>query len=273
MEGRKALSSPELPFPDWTNRVTVSQDSLPTAAATPAGPVAIIGADEIRLVDRELLLEMRSGDAFGIGELTDAMGVTATAVRQRIERLLTGGLLDREKVVAGRGRPTYHYRLTQAGHRVAGADPTELANALWQVILEIEDPNLRTAMLQSVAEKLGRHYASALAVFRGTNHHSSPIDDSDKADSEGDDSLQIRLQQLAAIMSASQIATSVSQVDDLPVLDICACPYPTLTSDSNDREMCRLEEQMLSEALGRSIHLCSCRLDGDACCQFAVATP
>lgn len=43
---------------------------------------------EIRSVDRELLVAMRIGDAFGVGELTQTVGVTATAIRQRIERLL-----------------------------------------------------------------------------------------------------------------------------------------------------------------------------------------
>ena len=36
--------------------------------------------------------------------------------------------------------------------------------------------------------------------------------------------------------------------------------------------MCRLEEQMISEALGQPVHLSSCRLDGDACCQFSAVT-
>ena len=42
-----------------------------------------------------------------------------------------------------------------------------------------------------------------------------------------------------------------------------------MTDSSDDRSMCRLEEQMLSEALGQPVELSSCRLDGDACCQFA----
>ena len=52
---------------------------------------------------------MRGGEAWGVGELTELLGVTATAVRQRIERLLEMGLIEREKVVAGRGRPTFRY--------------------------------------------------------------------------------------------------------------------------------------------------------------------
>ena len=228
-----------------------------------SAPNATITTDEIRTVDRELLVVMRRGETFGIGELTEEMGVTATAVRQRIERLFAGGLLEREKVVAGRGRPTYQYKLTLAGHRVAGANPTEFADAMWRTILEVEDAQLRTSLLRSVASKLGQQYASALAAFDNDNTDQNLSDD---------DSLQIRLQQLSSLMSAQHIASSVSSDGDLPVLDICACPYPSLTDASGDRAMCKLEEQMLSEALGRPIHLSSCRLDGDSCCQFAATS-
>jgi hypothetical protein len=37
--------------------------------------------------------------------------------------------------------------------------------------------------------------------------------------------------------------------------------------------MCRLEEQMISEALGHEVQLSSCRLDGDSCCQFTAVQP
>lgn len=210
---------------------------------------------EIRSVDRELLVVMRTGDAFGVEGLTQALGVTATAIRQRIERLLGDGMIEREKVVGGRGRPTFQYRITSCGHQAAGANPSGLTNAMWRSILEIDDPELRSAMLGAVASKLGQHYADSLSAM---------------ADCD-DDSLQDRLQRLSSLMSSQQIASSVSCCNDLPVLDITACPYPSLTAEANDRAMCKLEEQMLSEALGSPVHLSSCRLDGDACCQFSAA--
>ena len=48
------------------------------------------GRVPIRSVDRELLLAMHAGELVGIGDLTAELKVTATAVRQRIERLLDG---------------------------------------------------------------------------------------------------------------------------------------------------------------------------------------
>lgn len=202
----------------------------------------------IRSVDSELLLAMGGGELVGIGELTEKLGVTATAVRQRIERLLERGLIDREKVVAGRGRPTFRYRINDRGRRINAADSIELAEAMWQELLSIEDAELRDKMLSRVAKRLGRQYASQL---------------DEKA------SLEERMRVLSRLMSSRRVSSDVISGGALPVLDINACPYPTLADGSDDHSMCRLEEQVLSEALGKPVHLSQCRLDGDECCQFS----
>ncbi|WP_286177696.1 helix-turn-helix transcriptional regulator [Rhodopirellula sp. JC639] len=204
----------------------------------------------IRSVDRELLLAMRSGELYGIGELTEELSVTATAVRQRIERLLGRGMIDREKVVAGRGRPTYRYRITEQGKRITAADSTELAEAMWQELLSIEDPELRTRMLRSVATRLGREYAAQL-------DETAPLEE--------------RMRVLSRLLKSRRVVSDVISAGELPVLDINACPYPTLADGSQDHSMCRLEEQVLSEALGKPVQLSQCRLDGDSCCQFSPA--
>ncbi len=209
---------------------------------------------ELRSVDRELLTAMRDGESFAVGELTEVLGVTATAVRQRTERLLKMGLIDREKVVAGRGRPTFRYRLTVTGHRDAGANPADLADAMWREILAVDDKAIRNQLVSAVATRLGQQFATQL-----------------EAD-QTKDSFEDRMHQLSEVMTARQMLTEVIHVGELPVLDICVCPFPTLTEVSDDRAMCRLEEQMISEALGQPVHLSSCRLDGDECCQFTAVT-
>ncbi|MCA9137502.1 MAG: winged helix DNA-binding protein [Planctomycetales bacterium] len=202
----------------------------------------------IRSVDRDLLVAMRGGELTGIGELTEQLKVTATAVRQRIDRLLERGLIERKKVVAGRGRPTYRYRITDQGRRANAADSTELAEAMWREMLSIEDPELRKRMLSSVATRLGREYASQL---------------DDTA------TLEERMRVLSRLLSTRRVSSDVISAGELPVLDINTCPYPTLADGGDDHSMCHLEEQVLSEALGKPVHLSQCRLDGDACCQFS----
>ena len=207
---------------------------------------------DVRSVDRELLDALRSGESMGIHELIERLGVTATAVRQRIERMLEGGLVEREKVVAGRGRPTYSYHLTLLGHRRAGADHAELADAMWHEILAIEDVELRKTLLDGIARRLGRRYRD-----QGGHRCES-------------DSLEDRMHSLSQVLAGHRIAADVVLRGNLPVLGFRACPHPDLASEADRRAMCHLEEQMLSEALGSEVHLQSCRLDGDHCCQFAA---
>jgi predicted ArsR family transcriptional regulator len=207
---------------------------------------------ELRSVDRELLTALRGGEAAGISELTEQLGVTATAVRQRVDRLLEMGLIEREKIVAGRGRPTFQYRLTVVGHRRAGANPADLADAMWREILMIDDSGVRQRILSSVAARLGRQFSVQV----------------NPAGENG--SFEERMQKLSEMLADRNIATEVSHSGRLPVLDFDVCPYPALIDASDDRAMCRLEEQMISEALGQPVHLSSCRLDGDTCCQFSA---
>ena len=221
---------------------------------------------DLRSVDRQLLLALRMGEAVGIGELTDALGVTATAVRQRLERLLEQGLIEREKLVAGRGRPTFRYRLTSAGYQRTGANPAELVDAMWREIVALPDDAIRRRLLESVAGRLGQRFAEELnQPTKGEENLATAIASS--ADEEAV-AFEQRVHKLSEVLKARQIDNEVSHDGELPVLDIGSCPYPSLTNVSDDRAMCRLEEKMFSEALGRPMHLSSCRLDGDTCCQF-----
>lgn len=213
-------------------------------------------ADDLRTVDRELLeaIRLRASDqeGIGIGPMTQQLGVTATAVRQRIDRLMEMGLIEREKIVHGRGRPTYQYRLTLSGHRRSGANPTDIAEAMWQEILAIPDGETRDSILAGVATRLGRLYAAQMP-------------------GNGDDvSFTERMQHLSQLMAARHVSVEVPSPGDLPVLDIGTCPYPSLSDTSDQRSMCHLEEQMISEALGQQVQLSSCCLDGDSHCQFAA---
>jgi predicted ArsR family transcriptional regulator len=218
-----------------------------------------------RDVDREALVAIRQAGSAGIGDLVDSLNVTATAVRQRIERLLESGLIEREKCVAGRGRPTYQYRLTLQGQQAAGARLADLAEALWREVMSLEDPEVRERVFSGAAQRMGALFAAEAAAHQ---NHSSSGDESDSP-----------LQRLSKVLSARQMVANVADSCDgqgLPVLDISVCPYPSLTTGDVDRSMCRMEEKMFSEAMGQPMHLSSCRLDGHSCCQFtasAAATP
>lgn len=259
--------------------------SEPLTRIDSVSPTWAGGTGAIRSVDRDLLLCLRSGKPKTIDDLTEVLGVTATAVRQRVERLLETGLIDRQKIVAGRGRPTFRYRLTEAGYGRAGADAAEFADAMWQQILALPDDNIREGLITAIAKRMGQQYAVAIARDESTedNHFGSrensrpgsepAASESDAVQSDADEQFSQRMKRLSQMLQRREIPAfvSVSARVDLPVLEVEACPYPNLTDTSDDRAMCRLEEKMLSEALGKEVHLRSCRLDGDSCCQFSAA--
>ena len=69
-----------------------------------------------------------------ISQFEALLGVTATAVRQRLNRLMAAGLVDRQSESEGRGRPIHLYRLTEAGRKKSGNNLSDFAVALWEEI-------------------------------------------------------------------------------------------------------------------------------------------
>ncbi len=108
--------------------------------------------------DSALFDVMRERGSLSIGDLAELLGVTATAVRQRVNRLMGQGLVRRSLVRSGRGRPSHQYELTTLGRRQAGANFTDLAIVLWQELREIKDPEVRRGLLERVSRRLADNY-------------------------------------------------------------------------------------------------------------------
>lgn len=231
--------------------------------------------------DRLLLDHLRRHDAASVGELGELLGVTATAIRQRLNRLMAEGLIERRlrqppggdhngaeesdrggsdspkraevndarsiesaPKKNGRGRPSYDYRLTDRGRKAAGDNYDDLAQILWEEIRQIDDPKVRIGLIKRVAERLASRYASA-------------DDTTDVAE---------RMRHLMRLMGDREVPVDVDESGGLPVLTMLACPYPNLAEQ--DRSICAVEKAMIGEMLGQGVRLSECRLDGDGCCSF-----
>jgi DeoR family transcriptional regulator, suf operon transcriptional repressor len=194
--------------------------------------------------DIALLDLLRKHGPLTIAQLKGAMGVTATAVRQRLVRLLSRGDIERKTERAHRGRPLHRYGLTDQGRRRAGANFADLAVALWDEIREIKDAEVRRGLLQRISGRMA-------TLYRGQ---------------VGGSSLDERLQSIATIFRERQIPFEVETANDLPVLHARACPYPELAE--RDRTVCSMERLMFSELAGEPLRLSSCRLDGHIGCTF-----
>lgn len=207
------------------------------------------GASEPRASDAAVIDLLRMRDALEIGDLATSLGVTATAVRQRLDRLMRSGLVERTTVSKPRGRPSHAYSLTAAGRRIGGDNFRDLALVLWREIRGIRDPQVRAGLI-------GRIGAALAATYRERVAGSSPAE---------------RLQSVASLLQQRDICCAVDRPDasgGLPVLTSHACPYPDLAEE--DRGICAAERVMLQELVGANVRLADCRLDGGSICRFVA---
>lgn len=220
-----------------------------TAAGSSLAEPALHGSDEPVV---ELL---RGGAALSVAEICEALGVTATAVRQRLTRLIDAGFVLREQSgPAGRGRPSHAYRLSEAGQRLGGDNFRDLAMVLWREIRSIETASVRRGLLS----RIGRSLAEACRA-RGGNFEKSGSPAS-------------RLASVASALQERKIVCECVQGSEpsgpLAVLTTHTCPYPHLAEA--DRGICAAERVMLEELVEAPVRLAECRLDGDACCRFTI---
>jgi predicted ArsR family transcriptional regulator len=197
--------------------------------------------------DTQVLDLLRQNNALSVAELTSRMGVTPTAVRQRLTRLMDRGLIERQSPKATRGRPSHRYSLTEKGRRESGDNFGDLAVALWQEVRAIKDPEIRNGLLRRVAE-------SVAAMYRSQIRGATP---------------EARMQELATLLGQRNIPSSIDGNASLPVLTAWACPYPTLAEQ--DRGVCAMENMVFTELVGEKVKLTECRLDGSSCCRFQMS--
>ena len=108
--------------------------------------------------DREILEHLHQSAGGDIQALCDLLGVTRTAIRQRIARLEGAGLISSELQGQTRGRPRLTYRVTAEGMHELGENYRELAVVLWEVIAGYEDETVRSALLGRVRNSLAERF-------------------------------------------------------------------------------------------------------------------
>jgi predicted ArsR family transcriptional regulator len=193
------------------------------------------------------LLRVRGG--MRVRELSVAMGVTATAVRQRLTRLMAQGLIQRSTMPSSRGRPSHSYELTDEGRRQTGSNFSDLAVALWEEIRSIADPAVRRGLLQKLSTRLAEQYADQI---------------------EGNSTAE-KMHSLVKMLAQRDVVFEVEVQDGRrPVLKAVGCPYTELAE--KDRSVCSMERMLFAELLDEKLHLGDCRLDGANCCTFELSS-
>lgn len=194
--------------------------------------------------DRQFLERLHRLGEGSVQDLCEELGVTATAVRQRLVRLQGAGLVNRRTERAGRGRPHHVYSVTQGALQQLGDNYSELASILWHEMKSIEEPDVRERVVGRIRDAFIRRYGE---VVTGV-------------------SLPQRMEQLRDALVAHGFDVEVDDSRELPVLRENSCPYHELAQ--TDSLICELEQQVFQEVLGAPVSLTECCLDGHNCCEF-----
>lgn len=228
--------------------------------SVPSRPAWSSADAALRASDAALVELLRTEDGPGVSDLAAALGVTATAIRQRLDRLMRDGIVARDVLRApakndqggrSRGRPAFGYRLTDKGRQAGGDNFRDLAMVLWREIRAIEAPEIRRGLVSRIGSAMAGAYR-------------------DRVSGSG---VEQRLEETVGLLRERRISCSVEPAEPgsgrLAVLTSHVCPYPELAE--RDRSICVAERQMLQELVGARVTLASCRLDGAEGCRFEVA--
>jgi len=197
--------------------------------------------------DRALLDVLRRGGPLTVVEMAASLGVTATAIRNRLTRLLGAGMVERQAEHQGRGRPKHTYQVSVEAQKRLGQNYTDLALVLWDEMMStVADRKLRRLLFTRVTDRLAEIYRCQVSGQEW----------------EG------RLVQLTNLLHDRGVEAEVTMEagGGIPILRQHSCPYYELAEA--DRAICALERKMFEKVLGRSLRLSQCRLDGDRFCDF-----
>ncbi|HEU5118872.1 MAG TPA: MarR family transcriptional regulator, partial [Isosphaeraceae bacterium] len=180
--------------------------------------------------DRPLLDLIRRRGPLSVVEMVEVMGVTPTAIRNRLGRLIGSGLVERRVEHGGRGRPRHTYLASAEAHKKLGQNYADLALVLWDEMMRtVEDRKLRRVLFTRITDRLAEMYRAQLTG----------------------DAWQGRMVQLGSILHDRGIEAEVVSGDDadLPVLKQHSCPYFELAE--SDHAVCAMERKMFEKVLGR----------------------
>jgi predicted ArsR family transcriptional regulator len=123
-----------MPEPSSASRVTAAAEPLPAAVIehSHSGPFDTVGASST--VRRDLLLRLRHDGPSAPEELATALGASRTGVLQQLHALEAAGLVSRQSVRHGVGRPRHVYDVTDAAQDLFPTNYDGLASGLLAAI-------------------------------------------------------------------------------------------------------------------------------------------
>ncbi|MCC6123717.1 MAG: MarR family transcriptional regulator [Pirellulales bacterium] len=204
---------------------------------------AIISASGMRLI--RLLV---GNPPQSIADLMESMGVTRTAVTEQLNELVRSGFAEREiHHLAGRGRPEYLYKTTDAASLILYAqNQCMVVPAIWMAVEELGGDELMRKVLKMVGKTLAENYLPRITAKKPDE----------------------RLRQMMKLLNAEGGLTEASMVNGHMVLQKRSCPFLRMIDEK--RSICCVDQEMMTHVVGKPVRRTTCRHDGAPCCSFEI---
>lgn len=208
-------------------------------------------AAELGVPARQILATLaRTGEAT-ITELVERLGVTTTAIRQQVNRLVADDWLVCHKRRGGPGRPADVFSLTDKARQWFGQSAERLCRLILEEMAGEIGPRQSQAILARVSRRMADDLRTAVADAR----------ESDSPDAGS----------VAALASALNEQGILAESEAGTRLTVFTCPFPDLAPDHP--EICEIERSAVSELVGGAVKLECCRSNGQSRCDFVVKKP
>jgi predicted ArsR family transcriptional regulator len=183
-----------------------------------------------------------------VTDLIQATGVTRTAVTEQLHELVTAGFVEQSaERLPGRGRPRYLYKATNdALVLLFSSNQRLVVPAIWKAIDEIGGGELKSKVLKKVSRTLAEHYNKKIIAKK-------PED---------------RLRQLMTIFIEEGGILEALEEDGRLVVYKRSCPFISMIDDN--RTLCTIDLDMMSQVVGRLVLRTACRHEGDHCCKIEI---
>jgi len=184
-----------------------------------------------------------------VQEWIDASDVTRTAVTEQLDDLVAAGFVERTRQPpSGRGRPRHLYAATSSALMCLFPNNRQLVMpAIWGAIEEIGGPKLMRKILRRVVRSLADHYKQKI---------------------KSKDPEQRLRELVKQLRKEGGLVETVNENKRL-VLHRRSCQFISMLDDN--RTVCSVDLQLLTQVVGRPIRRTACRLEGAPCCTFVIA--
>jgi predicted ArsR family transcriptional regulator len=191
------------------------------------------------------LLKMNGG--LTTGELSDMLGISATAVRRHLNSLEAQSLVSHQTEQRGMGRPSFVYELTAGASSVFPQSYAAFATDILQDLLEIDGPDKLYELFRQRHEKRRRQYVS-----RATG-----------------ETLSERVASVARLFDSEGRMTTWEQLHDGRfILREHNCPILRVAEKFD--HPCQCEIELLEEILQAKVKRVNHIPDGDIACVYEI---